>query len=751
MQRAVRRELRVHHVARQAEHHRPPGPGVQDQQHHGVGADAFAADRPVAAEEQDAHLLAPAPRVLLADAARRGGRAVLGEERLDQVGLRGGVRASSARPAAPRPRRRAPRQAPARPTADGAARRGRSPDVRRQHAQRPHARPTPSTTTTRAQPGGVGGQLDERVHVAQRAEQVDRPADERAPAGRSRCSRPVQRKPGAGQHGAEQGHAEGAAHRAGATLAAATGRPGAVAPRTRVHESQGCRTCGAGIPGPETRVGRELSTLDRRGWGCSTSAGPLVLDGGLSTALEQQGADLGGRAVDRAAAGRRAASGSRRRTGPSSTPGARVATTASYQASVEGLVAAGYDADGGPAADHAQRDDRPRGARRARRRHAGAARGRVGRAVRRVPRRRVGVHRPVRRPAARLRDFHGAAARAAGRGRARPAGRRDHPRRRRGRGAGRAARRGRPARVVQLLGEAATAPTPASCSSRRTPCSSGCRSLVAAGVNCSDQADVLGAVEDRRRRDRACPPSPTRTAAAAGTPTAKTWAYGDPLDLDLVPGWLAAGVRLVGGCCGNGPADIAGPGGDRRRDDQHRHAGLGRLPRVTNTQQEVATPGPRRGTGRPTSCCATATPRTSGRSGPRTPSCSSSSTAGSRTSRSTSGSSPRCPSSPSATCERFTHVDHVHRVAFVVTLKKRIIALGSYEGDDVRQGRGRVPRRGRPAGPRHRPAPARAPRAGRPRAGDRAVRRRGAARQRADDPDLPRRRLPPGAATSRTA
>ena len=32
--------------------------------------------------------------------------------------------------------------------------------------------------------------------------------------------------------------------------------------------------------------------------------------------------------------------------------------------------------------------------------------------------------------------------------------------------------------------------------------------------------------------------------------------------------------------------------------------------------------------------------------------------------------------------QRFTQVDHVQRVAFVVTLKKRIIALGSYEGDD---------------------------------------------------------------------
>src|SRR5436305_393379 len=30
--------------------------------------------------------------------------------------------------------------------------------------------------------------------------------------------------------------------------------------------------------------------------------------------------------------------------------------------------------------------------------------------------------------------------------------------------------------------------------------------------------------------------------------------------------------------------------------------------------------------------------------------------------------------------ERFTHVDHVHRVAFVMLLSQRMIALGSYEG-----------------------------------------------------------------------
>ena len=75
----------------------------------------------------------------------------------------------------------------------------------------------------------------------------------------------------------------------------------------------------------------------------SAGTGAVVLDGGLSTALEEQGATLIGalwtarllaeepqRLVEAHRAYFRA--------------GAMVATTASYQASVEGLVAAGYEA-----------------------------------------------------------------------------------------------------------------------------------------------------------------------------------------------------------------------------------------------------------------------------------------------------------------------------------------------------------------------------------------------------------------------
>lgn len=83
----------------------------------------------------------------------------------------------------------------------------------------------------------------------------------------------------------------------------------------------------------------------------------------------------------------------------------------------------------------------------------------------------------------------------------------------------------------------------------------GCPALVAAGVNCSEQHDVLGAA---------------RTAVAVtGLPAvaypnrgggwdseSKTWSPGEPLDLALADQWLAAGATRIGGCCGLGPAEI---------------------------------------------------------------------------------------------------------------------------------------------------------------------------------------------------
>ena len=58
----------------------------------------------------------------------------------------------------------------------------------------------------------------------------------------------------------------------------------------------------------------------------------------------------------------------------------------------------------------------------------------------------------------------------------------------------------------------------------------------------------------------------------------------------------------------------------------------------------------------------------------------------SRRSRSTSGSSPRCPTLSDRDVERFTNVDYLDRVAFVLTVAEQIIAVGRY---DVDRGRSR--------------------------------------------------------------
>jgi homocysteine S-methyltransferase len=84
----------------------------------------------------------------------------------------------------------------------------------------------------------------------------------------------------------------------------------------------------------------------------------------------------------------------------------------------------------------------------------------------------------------------------------------------------------------------------------------GSAALVAAGVNCSAQEDVLGAVRTSVAvTGLAAVAYPNR--GGSWDPDAKRWAYGDPLDLDLVEEWAHAGVTHVGGCCGTGPADIA--------------------------------------------------------------------------------------------------------------------------------------------------------------------------------------------------
>ncbi len=80
--------------------------------------------------------------------------------------------------------------------------------------------------------------------------------------------------------------------------------------------------------------------------------------------------------------------------------------------------------------------------------------------------------------------------------------------------------------------------------------------MIAAGLNCSAPQEVPGAV--------------AAAVAATGRPavaypnkgeswdsTTHTWTGPEHFDVALAPGWVAAGAALLGGCCRVGPADIA--------------------------------------------------------------------------------------------------------------------------------------------------------------------------------------------------
>jgi homocysteine S-methyltransferase len=84
----------------------------------------------------------------------------------------------------------------------------------------------------------------------------------------------------------------------------------------------------------------------------------------------------------------------------------------------------------------------------------------------------------------------------------------------------------------------------------------GCAPLIAAGANCCAARDVLPAV--------------CAAVAATGLPavaypnrggdwdsSTKTWSAGDRFDAAMVDSWAAAGATYLGGCCGVGPAQIA--------------------------------------------------------------------------------------------------------------------------------------------------------------------------------------------------
>jgi homocysteine S-methyltransferase len=83
-----------------------------------------------------------------------------------------------------------------------------------------------------------------------------------------------------------------------------------------------------------------------------------------------------------------------------------------------------------------------------------------------------------------------------------------------------------------------------------------CSALVAVGVNCCRPGDVLPALEVAGRVTGR--PGVAYPNAGQGWDSGThTWTGDRSFDLALLPAWLAAGAAFVGGCCQVGPADIA--------------------------------------------------------------------------------------------------------------------------------------------------------------------------------------------------
>jgi len=336
-----------------------------------------------------------------------------------------------------------------------------------------------------------------------------------------------------------------------------------VGPASRSIRSGSCLdieiTLGQGSPG------RPLDIEEKDGGvrALDLSAGPVLLDGGLSTALEQLGVDLsGGLWTARLLA--EDPKWIARAHREYYLAGAQVATTASYQASIEGFVAAGHDAA----------------------------------SARRLVTRSVTIAKEVRDeladrrpgllvaasvgpygafladgseytgrygvPTARLHDFHAPRLELL-------------------------AAAGPDLLAVETIPDTEEAEVLAelldqvdvaawfSYSVRGTRTSAGQPlaeayallrgrdSIIATGVNCSEQGDVLGAVQAATTAT-GLPAVAYPNRGGSWDAKTRTWAYGDPLDLDLVSGWVAAGARLIGGCCGTGPSDIRALAGRFPRD-----------------------------------------------------------------------------------------------------------------------------------------------------------------------------------------
>jgi len=81
--------------------------------------------------------------------------------------------------------------------------------------------------------------------------------------------------------------------------------------------------------------------------------------------------------------------------------------------------------------------------------------------------------------------------------------------------------------------------------------------VAAVGVNCTAPRHVLRLVE-RLRAVTDLPLVAYPNAGRRWDPATWGWAGDpDPIDCDLIEQWMDAGARMVGGCCGVGPAELA--------------------------------------------------------------------------------------------------------------------------------------------------------------------------------------------------
>ena len=418
------------------------------------------------------------------------------------------------------------------------------------------------------------------------------------------------------------------------------------------------------------------------------NGGVVVLDGGMSNALEDLGHDLP-RPVDRprARATRRgvaAVHGAYFRAGARSRrpPATRPASPA-FAAGLRPLEAERWSraASRSPARCGTSS---PR---------TGRALGRgVGGAVRRRARRRLGVPRPLRRlrrPAARLPR---ARARAARRGRAGPAGGRDDPRPRRGRGARRPARRPRPAGLVLVLRRRGDPRRPAA-GRRRSPFAGSAVSSRSGSTAPAGRRARRGAARRRRDgEDGGRLPEPRRELGRRRPNLGRG-------DRSTPPsrGWVEAGAAVGGCCCIGPPTSRQCPAPSARvRGSSLSASGTSTTEHGVHLavyERSVDCSGDHTAGGR-TSAAAPrhweadvvlrdgGTARICGPSGPTTPSGSSSSTTGSRRRVEVLPLLRPYPALSDRDVERFTHVDHVDRVAFVVTVGDEIIGVGRYDRID---------------------------------------------------------------------